>query len=204
MIVAVATAAAGETFRAANFHLDPTSARLALWVVILGGLGQNFSSYTSDEAVVQRYMTTPDARRAAASIWLAAALAAVATLLGLVFVDPEIRSLFDSFIKVVGIFVGVLGGLFGLGMLTRRASGPGALVGVVAGAVVMLALPIFSDLTGYLYPAIGITVCFAVSLLASLARDAGWGGLARFRLPSPGRREGQRLPPCPRGRPRDG
>ena len=272
---AVATAAAGEKLRLANFHLDPTSASLAIWVVILGGLGQNFSSYTSDQAVVQRYMTTPDARRAATSIWLAAGLAAVATvlffglgsglyafykahpekldptfttdqifplfilhetfpgvaglivagifaaaqstvstsmnstattvvtdflrpfracgseaaylraargltlgfglvgtLLGLVFVDPEIRSLFDSFIKVVGIFMGVLGGLFALGMLTRRASGPGALVGVVAGAGVMLALPIFSQVTGYLYPAIGISVCFAVGLVASLILPA--------------------------------
>jgi SSS family solute:Na+ symporter len=272
---AVATAAAGEKLRLANFHLDPTSASLAIWVVILGGLGQNFSSYTSDQAVVQRYMTTPDERRAATSIWLAAGLAAVATLLffglgsglyafykahpekldptfttdqifplfilhetfpgvaglivagifaaaqstvstsmnstattvvtdflrpfracgseaaylrtargltlgfglvgtllGLVFVDPEIRSLFDSFIKVVGIFMGVLGGLFALGMLTRRASGPGALVGVVAGAGVMLALPVFSKVTGYLYPAIGITVCFAVGLVASLVLPA--------------------------------
>jgi hypothetical protein len=268
---AVATAASGGKLHLANFHLDATSANLALWVVTLGGLGQNFSSYTSDQAVVQRYMTTPDERRAATSIWLAAGLAAVATLLffslgsglyafyrahpekldptfttdqifplfilhetfpgvaglivagifaaaqstvstsmnstattvvtdflrpvsacrsetgylrtarwltfgfglfgtllGLVFVDPEIRSLFDSFIKVVGIFMGVLGGLFALGMLTRRASGPGALVGLVAGAAVMLALPLFSKVTGYLYPALGIATCFAVGLAASL------------------------------------
>jgi solute:Na+ symporter, SSS family len=272
---ALAAAGSGGKFRLANFHFDATTANLALWVVILGGLGQNFSSYTSDQAVVQRYMTTPDERRAAISIWLAAGLAAVATLLffglgsglyafykthpekldptfttdqifplfilnetfpgvaglivagifaaaqstvstsmnstattvvtdflrpfracsseagylrtarwltfgfglvgtlvGLVFVDPTIRSLFDSFIKVVGIFMGVLGGLFALGMLTRRASGPGALVGVVAGAAVMLALPICSRVTGYLYPAIGIATCFTVGLLASLALPA--------------------------------
>jgi len=268
---AMTTAAAGGKFHAANFHLDPTSANLALWVVILGGLGQNFSSYTSDQAVVQRYMTTPDERRAAISIWLATGLAAVATLLffglgsglyafykahperldptfttdqifplfilhetfpgvaglivagifaaaqstvstsmnstattvvtdflrplaacrseagylrtarwltlgfglfgtllGLVFVDPGIRSLFDSFIKVVGIFMGVLGGLFALGMLTRRASGPGALMGVVAGAAVMMVLPLVSAVSGYLYPAIGIATCFAIGLGASL------------------------------------
>jgi len=283
---AVATAAAGGKFHCVNFHLDATSANLAIWVVILGGLGQNFSSYTSDQAVVQRYMTTPDERRAASSIWLAAGLAAVATLLffslgsglyafykahperldptfttdqifplfilhetfpgvaglivagifaaaqstvstsmnstattvvtdflrplaacrsetgylrtargltlgfglfgtalALVFIDPGIRSLFDSFIKVVGIFMGVLGGLFALGMLTRRASGPGALVGVVAGAAVMLALPLVSRVSGYLYPAIGIVACFAVGLLASLvlpARPRDLAGLTVF------------------------
>lgn len=285
---AMTTAAAGGKFHAANFHLDPTSANLALWVVILGGLGQNFSSYTSDQAVVQRYMTTPDERRAAISIWLAAGLAAVATLLffglgsglyafykahperldptfttdqifplfilhetfpgvaglivagifaaaqstvstsmnstattvvtdflrplaacrseagylrtarwltlgfglfgtllGLVFVDPGIRSLFDSFIKVVGIFMGVLGGLFALGMLTRRASGPGALVGVVAGAAVMMVLPLVSAVSGYLYPAIGIATCFAIGLGASLILPGRRKSLAGLTIYTP-------------------
>lgn len=293
---AVATAAAGGKFHGVNFHLDATSANLALWVVVLGGLGQNFSSYTSDQAVVQRYMTTPDERRAATSIWLAAGLAAGATLLffglgsglyafykahperldptfttdqifplfilhetfpgvaglivagifaaaqstvstsmnstattvvtdflrpvracaseagylrtargltfgfglagtllALVFIDPTIRSLFDAFLKVVGIFMGVLGGLFALGMLTRRATGPGALVGVVAGAAVMLALPLVSQVNGYLYPAIGIAACFAVGLLASLvlpAQRRDLAGLTVFTEPpaaGPGR-----------------
>ena len=58
----------------ANFHLDPTSASLAIWVIVIGGIGQNISSYTADQAVVQRYMTTPDERRAAGSIWFAALL----------------------------------------------------------------------------------------------------------------------------------
>ena len=31
------------------------------------------------------------------------------TLLGLLFVNPEIKSLFDAFIKVIGLFMGVLG-----------------------------------------------------------------------------------------------
>ncbi len=268
---AVSTAAAAGKFHCVNLHLDPTSAHLALWVVILGGLGQNFSSYTSDQAVVQRYMTTPDERRAATSIWLAAGLAAFATLLffslgsglfayyrahpekldptfttdqifplfilhetpagiaglivagifaaaqstvstsmnststtivtdflrpfracqsetgylraarwltacfglagtmlALVFIDPSIRSLFDSFIKVIGIFMGVLGGLFALGMLTQRASGAGALLGVVAGAMTMVLLPLTSSINGYLYPALGIGTCFAVGWIASL------------------------------------
>ena len=101
--------------------------------------------------------------------WLTLGFGLAGTLLALVFIDPGIRSLFDSFIKVVGIFMGVLGGLFALGMLTRRATGLGALVGVVAGAAVMVALPLVSQISGYLYPAIGIAACFAVGLLASLA-----------------------------------
>lgn len=270
-----ATASADGKLTLVNWHLDPTDASLALWVVIIGGLGQNISSYTADQAVVQRYMTTPDQRRAAASIWAAALLAIPAsllfyfigtglyvfykthpgqldptfmtdqifplfiarevpvglaglivagifaaaqstvstsmnstatavvtdflrpfhprqteraflnwargltfslgiagTLLGLLFVQPDIRSLFEQFIKVVGLFMGVLGGLFALGILTRRASGWPALLGALAGATVMGLLPIYTRINGYLYAAIGITVCFVLGYLLSLVAPA--------------------------------
>ncbi|MCR5130832.1 MAG: sodium/solute symporter [Prevotella sp.] len=38
------------------------------WVVILGGLANNLISYTSDQTVIQRYLTTKDERSAARSI----------------------------------------------------------------------------------------------------------------------------------------
>ena len=90
------------------------------------------------------------------------------TLIGLAFVNPEIKSLFDAFIKVIGLFMGVLGGLFVLGALTRRANGPGALVGAVVGAGVMFWLWRYTSVNGYLYTASGIGVCFGVGYLASL------------------------------------
>jgi solute:Na+ symporter, SSS family len=264
------TAVAGGKFHMANLHIDATSASLALWVVVIGGIGQNISSYTADQAVVQRYMTTPDSRRAARSIWMAAVLSVPAsllffalgaalyvfykanpdkldptyltdqilplfianevpigiaglivagifaaaqstistsmnstattvvsdflrpfnalssergylnaartvtftfgvlgTMLGLLFIDPSNRSLFDSFIKVIGLFMGVLGGLFALGVLTRRASPWGSLLGAFAGATVMGLLPIYSEINGYLYAAMGITTCFVVGIAAS-------------------------------------
>ena len=99
--------------------------------------------------------------------WLTVGFGLAGTALAVVFIDPAIRSLFDAFIKVVGLFMGVLGGLFALGMLTRSASGAGSLIGVVAGAGVMFALPFVSRINGYLYTAIGITVCFVVGWLAS-------------------------------------
>lgn len=268
----LSTAVADGKFHMVNLHFDATSASLALWVVVIGGIGQNLSSYTADQAVVQRYMTTPDIRRAARSIWTAAILTVpasllffslgaslyvfykahpekldptyltdqilplfianevpvgiaglivagifaaaqstistsmnstatavvsdflrpldamktergylnaartitftfgvIGTMLGLLFIDPSNRSLFDSFIKVIGLFMGVLGGLFALGVLTRRASPWGSLLGALAGAAVMGLLPVCSEINGYLYAAIGIATCFIVGLAASLA-----------------------------------
>ena len=290
----VQTAWGDGKLRLANLHLDPTSASLALWVVIVGGIGQNISSYTADQAVVQRYMTTPDQRRAARSIWFAAILAiptsivffmmgtalylfykshpekldptfstdqilplfianelpvgmagllvagvfaaaqstvstsmnstattvvtdflrpfgwlsseqgylraaraltfgfgTLGTLIALVFVSPEIRSLFDQFVKIIGLFMGVLGGLFALGILSRRATGWGALLGALVGALVMGMLPYYSGINGFLYAAIGLVVSFCVGYAASLlfpgeVRDTT--GLTMYSLRPPGNR----------------
>jgi len=259
-----------DKFRIANFNWDVTSAQIALWVIIIGGIGQNISSYTADQAVVQRYMTTPNQKLAARAIWTNAILAIPAsliffgigtalfafyhshpdkldptittdqvfplfiatempiglaglivagifaaaqstvstsmnstattivtdfmrplhacrsergylnaarlitfvmgvlgTLLGLVFVDPEIKSLFDAFLKVIGLFMGVLGGLFVLGVMTRRVNAACALVGVLVGATVMFCLWKFTNVNGYIYTASGIATCFLAGLLAS-------------------------------------
>ena len=40
----------------------------AFWVILFGGIGQNLVSYTSDQAVVQRYMTTRDEKSATKAI----------------------------------------------------------------------------------------------------------------------------------------
>ena len=260
-----------DKFRLAHFHWDISSAQIALWIIILGGIGQNVSSYTADQAVVQRYMTTSDQKRAARSIWTNAVMSTLATvlffgigtalfgfyrshpekldptistdqifplfisnematglaglivagifsaaqstvstsmnstattlitdfvrpsgfcrdekgylkmarwltllmgvigtLLALFFVDPTIKSLFDAFIKVIGLFMGVLGGLFVLGILTRRANATGAMIGAWVGAATMFGLWKFTSVNGYLYTTCGISTCCVVGYLVSL------------------------------------
>lgn len=270
----VSMAADADKFSIANFHWDATSANIAFWVIVVGAIGQNLSSYTADQAVVQRYMTTSTRRLAARAIWTNAALTIPATLLffgigtalfafyrshperldptittdqvfplfiarempvgiaglivagvfaaaqstvstsmnstattivtdfmrplhlcktergylsaarlctftlgiigtliGLVFVDPEINSLFDTFIKVIGLFMGVLGGLFVLGALTKRANAKGALIGATFGVAVMFWLWMYTSINGYLYTSSGITSCVVVGLVSSFAFD---------------------------------
>ncbi len=263
-------ALAYDKLNLANWHFSPTDAQVALWAVILGGIGQNISSYTADQAVVQRYMTTPSESLAARAIWtnavlsipatvlffglgtclflfyrthperldptittdqvfplfisrelpwgvaglivaaifaaaqstvstsmnsvatavvtdwirptwkgvtgrgllriaqlLTALLGAIGTLVALLFIDPGIRSLFDHFLKVVGLFMGVLGGLFVLGAFFPRANAVGAWWGGISSFSAMLAAALFTGLNGYLYSALGIGVCVLVGACAS-------------------------------------
>ncbi len=275
--------------RIANLHWDATSGQLALWVVLIGAIGQYIPSYTADQAVVQRYMTTVDQKRAAHAIWtnaflsvpatllvfgigtalfafyrshpghldptlttdqifphfiatevptglaglivagifaaaqstvstsinstattivtdflrparllntergylkaarLVSALMGVAgTLLALLFVDPGIRSLFDAFMQVIGLFMGVLGGLFILGVLTRRANARGAMTGAVIGALVMFLVWRFTRINGFIYSAIGLATCVVTGLAASVitgGQDRDLSGLTLFTTP---------------------
>ena len=262
-------------FRFLNTHWDMTSTQIALWVIIFGGIGQNVSSYTADQAVVQRYMTTSSSKLAARSIWTNAIMSVVATilffgigtalfafyrsnpqkldptittdqifplfiamempvgvaglivagifsaaqstvstsmnstattlvtdfmrplkicqdekgylkaakrttffigtlgtLLGLVFVNPEIKSLFDTFIKIIGLFMGVLGGLFLLGFLTRKANSTGAMTGAILGTIFMFYLWKYTSVNGYLYTTSGITACFISGYITSLLTES--------------------------------
>ena len=64
-----------------NWNWDATKASNAFWVIIIGNLFINLVPYTSDQTVVQRYMTTKDEKSASRSIWTNALMAMPSTLL---------------------------------------------------------------------------------------------------------------------------
>lgn len=67
-----------DKFRMFLWSLDWKSA--TFWVVILGGLANNLISYTSDQTVIQRYMTTKDEKSAARGILTNGLMSVVVTI----------------------------------------------------------------------------------------------------------------------------
>jgi len=269
----LSTAVEHGKFRMINWDFSVTSfATTALWVVVLGGIGQNLVPYASDMAVVQRYMSVSNTARAKRAIWtnavailpasllffgvgtalfvfyahnpdrldptfktdaifplfiaqelptgiaglvvagiFAAAQSTVSTsmnststalvtdfvrplqrvrserdylrlgraltatmgvlgmLLALSFASSDIRSLWDQFMKVLGLFGGSMCGLFCLGIFTTRASGPGAIIGALAGAAGLFFVQQYTNVHLLLYASVGVAVCFVCGYLASLA-----------------------------------
>jgi SSS family solute:Na+ symporter len=74
-------ALAADKFHMFNWTLDPTTAANAFWVILIGNLFINLVPYTSDQAVIQRYMTTKDEAKAGRAIWTNALLAVPSTAL---------------------------------------------------------------------------------------------------------------------------
>ncbi len=262
-------AAADHKFRMADWGWNYATA--VCWVVVMGGIGQALIPYSSDQGVVQRYMSVSSKRKAAQSIWTNAGLSFFATVLffgvgtalyvyykknptaldptyqtdavfplfiahqlpvgiagivvagifaaaqstvstsmnsistaittdfvrrfeligsergylklarlltvvsgllgtgfALVIAYADIKSLWDSFISILGLLGGAMCGLFMLGMFTQRANGTGALIGAILGALGLWLVQQYSDVSFLLYASIGIAATFVSGYLASL------------------------------------
>lgn len=76
------TAITDHKLRLANLDFSRTSYMTnALWVMILGAFGNALIPYCSDQAVVQRYVSTSSEQKARSAVWLNATLSMVATVL---------------------------------------------------------------------------------------------------------------------------
>ena len=75
-------AAADRKLNWANMDFSAASyMTTAFWVVALGGLGSSLIPYSSDQAVVQRYVSTPTEKAACGAVWLNAGMSAIASVL---------------------------------------------------------------------------------------------------------------------------
>jgi len=262
----------------------------ALWVVVLGGLGQQLVTGSSDQAVIQRYMSVSDEKRAAKAIWtnaaftfpasilffgvgtalyvfykhhpekldptfqidavfplfigrelpvgiaglvvagifaaaqstistsmnsiatvivtdfikrfnllkteksylrlariLTFAMGATGTFFALMLATFDIKSLWDSFLKILGLFGGPLCGLFMLGIFTKRVDGISALLGAFCGAIALAFFQQSTQIHFLLYAVLGITICFFTGYFFSLVihyKKKSLNGLTIYSLKS--------------------
>ena len=94
----------------------------------------------------------------------------------------NIKNAFDTFMGIIGLATGSLGGIFAMGVFTRRGNGRGAMIGAVTGIVVVGFIK-FADkigivaekiqVAGILNAFVGFTSCLVVGYLASLAMGGG-------------------------------
>jgi len=73
--------AAGAGGKLTLWKWDGGLVEMTTWVVVIGAFFLNFGPYTTDQATVQRYLTTQDERGAARGIWLNGLLSVPAGLL---------------------------------------------------------------------------------------------------------------------------
>ena len=99
---------------------------------------------------------------------LTAGIGLAGTAVALLLAQYDIRSLWETFLGVIGLFGGTVAGLFALGIFSRRATGAGALAGAVVSATLVFAVQQFTPAHFFCYPVVGVLSCAAVGWLASL------------------------------------
>ncbi|MGI9550094.1 MAG: sodium:solute symporter family transporter, partial [Aurantibacter sp.] len=102
-------------------------------------------------------------------------------LFALLMATMDIKSLWDEFQKILGLVIGSLGGVFLLGMLSKKANSPGVLIGLVLSIVFQIVVAWNQSVHLLLYAATGVLSCFVFGYFASLFfKSDGPSGIIRF------------------------
>jgi SSS family transporter len=95
------------------------------------------------------------------------------TLVAIIMAQSDIGGAFKMFNKLVGLTAGSLGGLFALGIFTKKANASSALIAAFAGSLTVVTLFLTSaPVTGLLYAFIGFMTCLIVGFLLGFVLPA--------------------------------
>lgn len=114
-----------------------------------------------------------DHRRLVLARGVTLAMGVFATGMAIVLAITDIRSIWDFYIGLLGLFVGVIAGFFFLGIFTTRAGGVGAVLGGVVGGIAVYLVQSRTSVSVFLFPAVGLLVTFAAGYLFSLLSPRG-------------------------------
>lgn len=92
----------------------------------------------------------------------------IGTLFAFMMATWDIKSLWDEFQKVLGLIIGGLGGVFLLGILSKRANALGVLIGLGASIIVQIFVGVYQPVHLLLYAATGFISCYVCGFVASL------------------------------------
>jgi solute:Na+ symporter, SSS family len=87
----------------------------------------------------------------------------------LLLATADIKSLWDTFMKVLGLFGGPLCGVFLLGMLSKKSSTAGAIAGLIFGLTTVAYVQNFTQVSYLIHAGIGIVACMLTGYAVSLA-----------------------------------
>jgi Na+/proline symporter len=92
----------------------------------------------------------------------------VGMCVALAAVGMDIRSIWELFLNVLGLTTGALAGVFALGILTTRANGAGATIGLVASIATICIVSFCTALHPLMYGAVGVCSAFGFGYFFSL------------------------------------
>ena len=116
------------------FDWSSTWSQATWWVIILGGLANNLISYTSDQTVIQRYLTTPDEKSAGRGI-LVNGLMSVFVSVAFYMIGTGLYTFYNTHPAELDITMGQSDAIFPFFMMSQMPAGvAGALIAAIFAA----------------------------------------------------------------------
>lgn len=103
-------------------------------------------------------------------------------VVGLMMATWDIKSLWDEFQRILGLILGGIGGLFFLGLLTKRANGVGAIIGLAGSIFVQIWISQSGAVHLLLFAATGFVSCFIIGYLVSLVISTNEKDISRLTI----------------------
>ena len=100
--------------------------------------------------------------------WTTLCIGMIGILFALFMATADIKSLWDQFNKILGLIFGSLGGVFMLGLLTKKANTKGVLIGIVVSFTIQLIISFQQSVHLLMYAATGMISCFISGYFGSL------------------------------------
>ena len=99
--------------------------------------------------------------------WVTFSIGILGIFFAFFMASKEIMSLWDEFNKILGLIFGSLGGVFLLGLLTKKANSNGVLIGILMSFLIQLIISQFEFVHLLVYAATGVISCFITGYFAS-------------------------------------
>src|SRR5690606_21750706 len=100
--------------------------------------------------------------------WLTVMIGVVGTGSAMWIAAANVEYIFDFFQEMLGLFGGGLAGIFILAVFLRRANGNGAIAGLFGSALITWLVRSQTEVTVYLYGAVGVISCVVIGYLVSM------------------------------------
>lgn len=138
------------------------------------------TAYVTD--IHSKFFRTSSDRHLAVAKMSTCVLGVLGILFAMMMVTWKVMSMWDEFNKILGIILGSLGGLFVLGMITTRANGRGALLGLIASLILQLLIVQSGIFHLLLYAATGFLSCFVFGYILSIPFKDGRGEIIQYTI----------------------
>lgn len=109
-----------EKMKMFDFAFDLS--RATFWVVLIGGLANNLITYSGDQAVIQRYLTTKNQKEAAKGLWLNGGMSVIISIV-FYFIGTAMFVLYKTQPQELNIAMGDADSIFPHFIMTRMPLG---------------------------------------------------------------------------------